>query len=78
MSDIEKKIYSAIGEQFDKPIEELNGNLSFKDDLNADSLDLVELIMTLETELGIEADDSDLENIETIGDCIKFVEKSIN
>lgn len=78
MSDIEKKIYNAIGEQFAKPSDELNENLSFKDDLNADSLDLVELIMTLETELGIEADDSDLEKIETIGDCIKFVEKSIN
>lgn len=78
MNDIKTRIYAAIGEQFSKPTDELNENLSFKDDLNADSLDLVELIMTLETELGIEAEDSDLEKIDTIGDCIKFVEKSIN
>ncbi|MFR7836376.1 MAG: acyl carrier protein, partial [Ezakiella sp.] len=55
----------------------LNENTSFIVDLNADSLDLVELIMALETELNIEADDEDLENIETIGDCINFVKKSI-
>lgn len=74
--DIEKKIYESIASQFGVEANTLNENTSFKEDLNADSLDLVELIMALETELNIEADD-DLEKIETIGDCIKFVKKSI-
>lgn len=74
--DIEKKIYESIASQFGVEANTLNENTSFKEDLNADSLDLVELIMALETELNIEEDD-DLEKIETIGDCIKFVKKSI-
>ena len=74
--DIEKKIYESIASQFGVEANTLNENTSFKEDLNADSLDLVELIVALETELNIEADD-DLEKIETIGDCIKFVKKSI-
>lgn len=75
--DIEKRIYDSIASQFSVEANTLNENTSFKEDLNADSLDLVELIMALETELNIEADDEDLENIETIGDCINFVKKSI-
>lgn len=75
--DIEKKIYDFIASQFGVEASTLNENTSFKEDLNADSLDLVELIMALETELNIEADDEDLEKIETIGDCINFVKKSI-
>lgn len=75
--DIEKKIYESIASQFGVEANTLNENTSFKEDLNADSLDLIELIMALETELNIEADDDDLEKIETIGDCIKFVKKSI-
>lgn len=75
--DIEKRIYDSIASQFSVETNTLNENTSFKEDLNADSLDLVELIMALETELNIEADDEDLENIETIGDCINFVKKSI-
>lgn len=75
--DIEKRIYYSIASQFGVEANTLNENTSFKEDLNADSLDLVELIMALETELNIEADDEDLENIETIGDCINFVKKSI-
>lgn len=75
--DIEKRIYDSIALQFGVEANTLNENTSFKEDLNADSLDLVELIMALETELNIEADDEDLENIETIGDCINFVKKSI-
>ena len=47
---------------------------SFKDDLGADSLDLFELIMGLEEEFGVEIPTDDLENIQTVGDVIKYIE----
>lgn len=77
MNNIDQKIYQAISTQFNVSLDDLKEETSFKNDLNADSLDLVELIMALEAELGIEAEDDDLENIETIGDCLKYVEKSV-
>lgn len=77
MNNIDQKIYRAISTQFNVPLDDLKEETSFKNDLNADSLDLVELIMALETELGIEAENDDLENIETIGDCLKFVENNV-
>ncbi len=46
---------------------------SFKDDLGADSLDLFELIMGLEEEFGVEIPTDDLENIQTVGDVIKYL-----
>lgn len=48
---------------------------SFVDDLGADSLDQVELVMALEEEFGIEIPDEDAETIQTVGDAIKYVEK---
>ena len=47
---------------------------SFKDDLGADSLDLFELIMGMEEEFGVEIPTDDLENIQTVGDVIKYIE----
>ena len=44
---------------------------SFRDDLNADSLDLVELVMGLEDEFGLEVEDEDVEAIKTVGDAIR-------
>ena len=48
---------------------------SFVDDLNADSLDLVELIMSLEEEFGIEISDEDAEKIKTVGDAQEYIEE---
>ena len=50
---------------------------SFTDDLGADSLDTVELIMAFEEEFGSEISDSDAEKILTVGDAIKFIENKI-
>jgi acyl carrier protein len=47
----------------------------FIDDLGADSLDIVELVMALEDEYGIEIPDEDAEKIETVGDAIKYIEE---
>ncbi len=78
MTNIENKVLELISEQFSTPIEKLTRDISFKDDLNADSLDLVELIMAMELELGLEAEDSDLDSIVTIGDCLDYVNKVQN
>ena len=50
---------------------------SFTDDLGADSLDTVELVMAFEEELGSEISDSDAEKILTVGDAIKFIENKV-
>ena len=78
MTNIENEVLELISEQFSTPIEKLTRDISFKDDLNADSLDLVELIMAMELELGLEAEDSDLDSIVTIGDCLDYVNKVQN
>jgi len=49
----------------------------FGDDLDADSLDLVELVMALEEEFGIEVPDSDAENIRTLGDIMTYIEARV-
>ena len=62
-----------ISTQFNIEQDKITNETSFKDDLNADSLDLVELIMSLEDEYEIEIDDEDAEKIKTVGDAIDFV-----
>jgi acyl carrier protein len=51
---------------------------SFVDDLNADSLDLVELVMSLEEEFGTEISDEDAENIRTVQDAVDYVDERLN
>lgn len=67
------KLISLLSEQFVVDIEKINGETSFRDDLNADSLDLVEMVMTLEDEFGIEIEDEDVENIKTVNDAVEYI-----
>ena len=70
-----EKIIGYVSEQFGVDKEELSRETSFADDLNADSLDVVELSMTIEDEFGIgEISEEDLKNIKTIGDLVDYVE----
>ena len=55
------------------PEKDINMETSFRDDLNADSLDLVELVMALEDEFGLEVDDDDVELIRTVGDAKNYI-----
>lgn len=69
------KILELIATQFNKEVIELDDDMSFVDDLNADSIDIVEFVMTIEDELGIEINDDDIEKMSTIGDVIEYIEE---
>lgn len=69
-----EKVKSIIAEQLGVKPEEIKPESSFVDDLGADSLDTVELVMALEEEFGIEIPDEDAEKMGTVGEAIKYIE----
>jgi acyl carrier protein len=76
---LEEKVTKLVMEQLDVTREECVPDASFIDDLGADSLDLVELIMEMEEVFGIEIADEELEKIRTVKDVIEFLKsKGIN
>ena len=74
---VEEKIKSIIANQLGVKTNELTPKASFTDDLGADSLDTVELIMALEEEFEIEISDEDDGKIKTVDDIIKYIENKI-
>jgi len=70
---LEEKVIAIIMEQLDVTREECKLEASFIDDLGADSLDLVELIMEMEENFGIEIADNELDKIRTIQDAVDFL-----
>lgn len=72
-----KKIKEIIATQFNVDEDEITKDTSFKDTLNADSLDLVELVMALEDEFGLEVEDEDMENIKTVGDAVEYITNAL-
>ncbi len=72
---VEDTIRKIIAEQLDVQAGEVVLEASFTDDLGADSLDLVELVMGMEEEFGIEISDEEAERIQTVQDAINFVEE---
>jgi acyl carrier protein len=75
MAAVEDKIKEIIVEQLGVSAEEVVTEASFIDDLGADSLDIVELVMAIEEEWGLEIPDDDAEKIQTIQDAINYVEE---
>ena len=73
-----EKVIEIIEDKLNLEGVEITAESNFKDDLNADSLDLFELIMALEDEFGVEIPSEDLENIATVGDVIEYIEKKTN
>lgn len=71
---VAEKVKSIIAEQLGVKIEEVKPEASFIDDLGADSLDTVELIMALEEEFSVEIPDEDAEKMKKVDDAIKYVE----
>jgi len=78
MSDIEEKIRNIICEQLDVAEEDVVTSASFVDDLGADSLDQVELIMAMEEEFDVSIPDEDAEKIATVKDAVGYIEKAMN
>lgn len=74
MADMEK-IKAIIVEQLGVDESEVTPEAHFIDDLGADSLDTVELVMALEEEFGIEISDEDAEKIQTVGDVSKYIDE---
>ena len=76
-TEVEEKVKSVIGEQLGLGKDELKDDASFINDLGADSLDTVELVMALEEEFGIEIPDADAEKMSTVGDAVRYIEEKV-
>lgn len=74
-SEILEKVKKIIADKLDIEEDKITPESSFLDDLGADSLDIVELIMELEEEFGIEIPDEDAEKIRTVADAVKYIEE---
>ena len=69
-----EKIIGYVSEQFGVDKDSLSRDTSFVDDLNADSVDIVDLSMALEEEFGVTIADEELPNMKTVGDLVKYLE----
>ncbi|MCK9300635.1 MAG: acyl carrier protein [Bacteroidales bacterium] len=78
MSETADKVKSIIAEKLGIELSQVTPAASFTNDLGADSLDTVELIMSFESEFGISIPDEEAEKISTVSDAIDYVEKTLN
>jgi acyl carrier protein len=76
--EIEKKVKEIIVEQLGVNPDQVTHEASFLEDLGADSLDTVELVMSFEEEFGAEIPDEDAEKLQTVGDVIRYIEERVN
>ncbi|MBT4868377.1 MAG: acyl carrier protein [Planctomycetaceae bacterium] len=72
---VEEKVVGIVSEQLGVPKEEVTRESNFVDDLKADSLDVVELVMEFEDEFEVTIPDDDYEKIRTVGDAINYIEE---
>ncbi len=77
MSEIADRVREIIAEQLLVDVDEVTDEASFVEDLGADSLDTVELIMEFEDEFGVEIPDEDAEKVQTVGESINYIEKLV-
>ncbi|MFM7056551.1 MAG: acyl carrier protein [Planctomycetota bacterium] len=73
MSSIQEKVIGIVGEHLDVPKEEITLSSSFVDNLKADSLDIVELVMALEDHFEVKIPDEDYDKIKTVGDAVNYI-----
>lgn len=76
--NIETKVKSIIAETLGVDLQEITPQASFVNDLGADSLDTVELVMAFEEQFGIEIPDEDTEKIQTVGQAIEYIQKKLS
>lgn len=77
MANVKERVIEIIAEQMSVPKENVTPETSFVNDLHADSLDTVELVMELEEAFDISIPDEDAEKIQTVGDAIRYIEEHI-
>ena len=70
---VEQRVREIVAEQLERDVNEVVNTASFIDDLGADSLDIVELVMKMEEEFGIEIPDEEAEKIKTVNDVIQYI-----
>ncbi|MCR6096005.1 acyl carrier protein [Salipaludibacillus agaradhaerens] len=75
MAAVQERIAKIVSERLGVDESEVKKEATFKDDLGADSLDVVELVMELEDEFDLEISDEDAEKIATVGDVIEYIER---
>jgi len=77
MSDVAKRVTDIIVNLLEVPEADVTPNASFRDNLDADSLDLVELIMAFEEEFEGEISDEEAQKITTVGEAIKYIQENL-
>ena len=71
---VSEKIIAILADQFGKEESEIDLSMDIAEDLGADSLDVVELLMSIEDEFSTEIPDEEIENIKTVGDLVTYIE----
>lgn len=71
-----EKVKAILSEQFDVEEDSITLDTTIADDLGADSLDVVDLLMSIEDEFEIEIPDGEIENIKTVGELVKYIENN--
>ncbi len=77
MADVLERITKIVVDRLEVEESEVTLEASFKEDLGADSLDVVELVMELEDEFGMEISDEDAEKISTVGDAVNYIKSNM-
>ena len=71
-----EKVKAILSEQFDVEEDSITPDTNLSEDLEADSLDVVDLLMSIEDEFEIEVPDEEIENIKTVGDVVRYIEEN--
>ena len=74
--DVFERIRAMLAEQLDIEEDKITMESDILEDFEADSLDVVDMVMTLEDEFGIEIPDEEIENVHTVGDVVRYVEEN--